>query len=72
MTPFPLEYEGWLDQIYSWERYLRYFKEGPPKLLKGRFEKTCLKEYAETFKTVCLLRRLLSRNECLPGYRRTL
>lgn len=48
------KYEGWLGQIYSSERYLRHFKQGPPKLLKGRFEKTCLAEYAETFKTVCL------------------
>ena len=40
--------------IYSPEKYLRYFKEGPPKILKGRFEKTCLAEYAQTFKTVCL------------------
>lgn len=48
------KYEGWLGLIYSPERYLRYFKEGPPKILKGRFEKTCLTEYAQTFKTVCL------------------
>jgi uncharacterized protein YecE (DUF72 family) len=48
------KYEGWLGLIYSPEKYLRYFKEGPPKNLKGRFEKTCLAEYAQTFKTVCL------------------
>ena len=48
------KYEGWLGVIYSPEKYLRYFKEGPPKILKGRFEQTCLAEYAETFKTVCL------------------
>jgi len=48
------KYEGWLGLIYSPDKYLRYFKEGPPKILKGRFEKTCLTEYAETFKTVCL------------------
>jgi uncharacterized protein YecE (DUF72 family) len=48
------KYEGWLGQIYSPDRYMRYFKQGPPKMLKGRFEKTCLAEYAETFKTVCL------------------
>jgi uncharacterized protein YecE (DUF72 family) len=48
------KYEGWLGLLYSPEKYLRYFKEGPPKILKGRFEKTCLAEYAETFKTVCL------------------
>jgi uncharacterized protein YecE (DUF72 family) len=48
------KYEGWLGLIYSPEKYMRYFKEGPPKILKGRFEKTCLAEYAETFKTVCL------------------
>ena len=48
------KYEGWLGLIYSPEKYLRYFKEGPPKLLKGRFQKTCLSEYAQTFKTVCL------------------
>jgi len=48
------KYEGWLGLVYSPEKYLRYFKEGPPKILKGRFERTCLAEYAETFKTVCL------------------
>jgi uncharacterized protein YecE (DUF72 family) len=48
------KYEGWLGLLYSPERYMRYFKEGPPKILKGRFEKTCLAEYAQTFKTVCL------------------
>ena len=48
------KYEGWLGLIYSPEKYLRYFKEGPSKILKGRFEKTCLAEYAGTFKTVCL------------------
>jgi uncharacterized protein YecE (DUF72 family) len=40
--------------IYSPEKYMRYFKQGPPKLLKGRFQKECLSEYALTFKTVCL------------------
>ena len=48
------KYEGWLGMIYSPDRYMRYFKEAPPKLLKGRFQKACLAEYAETFKTVCL------------------
>jgi uncharacterized protein YecE (DUF72 family) len=42
------KYEGWLGQIYSRERYLA----------RGRFSKTlfqaeCLREYAETFPTVC-------------------
>jgi uncharacterized protein YecE (DUF72 family) len=48
------KYEGWLGLIYSPERYMRYFKEGPPKIVKSRFEKTCLAEYGLTFKTVCL------------------
>jgi uncharacterized protein YecE (DUF72 family) len=48
------KYEGWLGLIYSREKYMRYFKQGPPKLLKGRFQKECLAEYAMTFKTVCL------------------
>jgi uncharacterized protein YecE (DUF72 family) len=48
------KYEGWLGLIYSPEKYMRYFKQGPPKLLKGRFQKECLAEYAMTFKTVCL------------------
>jgi uncharacterized protein YecE (DUF72 family) len=48
------KYAGWLGLLYSPEKYLRYFKQGPPKILKGRFEKTCLAEYAQTFKTVCL------------------
>jgi uncharacterized protein YecE (DUF72 family) len=42
------KYEGWLGQIYSRERYLS----------RGRFSQTafqaeCLREYAETFPTVC-------------------
>jgi uncharacterized protein YecE (DUF72 family) len=48
------KYEGWLGLIYSPEKYMRYFKQGAPKLLKGRFQKECLAEYALTFKTVCL------------------
>jgi uncharacterized protein YecE (DUF72 family) len=48
------KYEGWLGLIYSPERYLRYFKSGPPRLLKDRFQRTCLAEYAQNFKTVCL------------------
>jgi uncharacterized protein YecE (DUF72 family) len=48
------KYEGWLGLIYSPEKYMRYFKQRPPKLLKGRFQKECLAEYALTFKTVCL------------------
>jgi len=39
------KYEGWLGMIYSPEKYLRYFKSGPPRHQKGRFQ---------TFKTVCL------------------
>ena len=42
------KYEGWLGQVYTRSRYL----------VKGRFsrnlfEATCLREYAETFPTVC-------------------
>ncbi len=48
------KYEGWLGLIYSPEKYLRYFKGSPPKLQKERFQRTCLAEYAQTFKTVCL------------------
>ena len=48
------KYEGWLGLLYSPEKYLRYFKSSPPKLQKGRFQKNCLSEYAQTFKTVCL------------------
>jgi uncharacterized protein YecE (DUF72 family) len=48
------KYEGWLGLIYSPEKYLRYFKSTPPKMQKDRFQRTCLAEYAQTFKTVCL------------------
>lgn len=41
------KYEGWLGLIYTPERYLT---QG--KLSRAKFEKTCLAEYAETFKTV--------------------
>jgi hypothetical protein len=48
------KYEDWPGLIYSPEKYLRYFKQGSPKLLKGRFQKTSLLEYTQTFTTVFL------------------
>ena len=42
------KYEGWLGQIYSRERYL-----SRGKFSKRLFEQECLREYAETFPTVC-------------------
>ena len=42
------KYEGWLDQIYTRERYLTR-----GKLSKKRFESECLAEFAETFPIVC-------------------
>jgi len=42
------KYEGWLGQIYSRERYL-----SRGKFSRQRFEAECLREYAETFPTVC-------------------
>lgn len=42
------KYEGWLGQIYSRERYL---VRG--RFSRTRFEADCLREYAETFPTVC-------------------
>jgi uncharacterized protein YecE (DUF72 family) len=42
------KYPGWLDQIYSRERYATR-----GKLSKKRFEARCLAEYAETFPIVC-------------------
>lgn len=41
-------YPGWVGQIYTEERY-----EYRGKFAKSRFEENCLREYAETFKTVC-------------------
>jgi uncharacterized protein YecE (DUF72 family) len=43
------KYEGWLGLIYTQERYVTR-----GKLSMAKFEKTCLAEYAEVFKTVCL------------------
>jgi uncharacterized protein YecE (DUF72 family) len=43
------KYEGWLGQLYSPERY-----EYRGKVAKTRFERDCLNEYAEVFKTVCV------------------
>jgi uncharacterized protein YecE (DUF72 family) len=43
------KYEGWLGQLYSAERY-----QYRGKLAVSRFEKQCLAEYAEVFKTVCV------------------
>ncbi|PWU06136.1 MAG: DUF72 domain-containing protein [Terriglobia bacterium] len=42
------KYEGWLGQIYTRERYL-----SRGKFSRQRFEAECLREYAETFPTVC-------------------
>ena len=42
------KYEGWIGQIYSRERYL-----SRGKFSRQRFEAECLREYAETFPTVC-------------------
>lgn len=43
------KYEGWLGQLYSAERYQYH-----GKLAKTRFERSCLTEYGEVFKTVCV------------------
>jgi uncharacterized protein YecE (DUF72 family) len=43
------KYEGWLGLLYTPERYLTR-----GKISRARFEKTCLAEYAEVFKSVCL------------------
>ncbi len=43
------KYEGWLGQLYAPERY-----EYRGKLAKTRFQRNCLSEYAEVFKTVCM------------------
>ena len=42
------KYEGWLGQVYSRERYL-----ARGRFSKRIFEQECLREYAETFPTVC-------------------
>jgi uncharacterized protein YecE (DUF72 family) len=42
------KYEGWLDQIYTRERYV-----ARGKFSKKRFEAECLAEYAEIFPVVC-------------------
>ena len=41
------KYEGWFDQLYTPARY-----EYRGKVAKTRFERECLAEYAEEFKTV--------------------
>jgi uncharacterized protein YecE (DUF72 family) len=43
------KYEGWLGQLYTPARY-----EYRGKVAKSRFERDCLAEYAEVFKTVCV------------------
>ncbi len=42
------KYEGWLDQIYTRERYL-----SRGKFSQKHFEAECLQEFAETFPIVC-------------------
>src|SRR5262245_58077386 len=43
------KYEGWLHQLYTPARY-----EYRGKMAKTRFQRECLSEYAEVFKTVCV------------------
>jgi uncharacterized protein YecE (DUF72 family) len=43
------KYEGWLNQLYTPSRY-----EYRGKVATTRFERSCLAEYAEVFKTVCV------------------
>jgi uncharacterized protein YecE (DUF72 family) len=43
------KYEGWFGQLYTPTRY-----EYRGKVAKTRFERACLTEYAEVFKTVCV------------------
>jgi uncharacterized protein YecE (DUF72 family) len=43
------KYEGWLGPLYTPSRY-----EYRGKVAKTRFERDCLAEYAEVFKTVCV------------------
>ena len=43
------KYEGWLGMLYTPERYITR-----GRISRAKFEKTCLAEYAEVFKTVCL------------------
>src|ERR1051326_8215372 len=43
------KYEGWFGQLYTPARY-----EYRGKVAKTRFERDCLGEYSEVFKTVCV------------------
>src|ERR1022692_3454877 len=43
------KYDGWFGQLYTPERY-----DYRGKIAKTRFERNCLAEYAEVFKTVCV------------------
>jgi uncharacterized protein YecE (DUF72 family) len=43
------KYEGWFGQLYTPARY-----EYRGKVARTRFERDCLSEYAEVFKTVCV------------------
>ena len=43
------KYDGWCDQLYTRARY-----EYRGKFAETRFNRDCLSEYAEVFKTVCV------------------
>jgi uncharacterized protein YecE (DUF72 family) len=43
------KYPGWTGQLYDEARYVYR-----GKFAESRFERNCLAEYAETFKTVCV------------------
>ena len=46
---YSAKYEGWRGQLYDDARYVYRVK-----FARRRFERMCLAEYAEVFKTVCV------------------
>src|ERR1022692_2024572 len=43
------KYPGWLGQLYTRDRYIWH-----GRFSESRFERLCLAQYAEVFKTVCV------------------
>jgi hypothetical protein len=43
------KYPGWMEQLYTEDRYVWH-----GRFSEARFERLCLAQYAEVFKTVCV------------------
>lgn len=55
------KYQGWFNQLYTPSRY-----EYRGKVATTRFERSCLAEYAQVFKTVCVDDQTVTATQTAP------